>query len=285
MPIHEPLPGGADQQRLLRTIAAHYAGDERVLAVLLFGSLGRGGGDAYSDLDLVVILRDGAAVDVRNELAGLGAALVEQGDAVLMATAAGEAGYLVPQSLCGIAIDYVPLAKVTPYVLPGFLMIAGTLDAAAIQTAAAANAPPPELDLLLHKALWLALGADVALQRGQFWQVRTLEKLRGVLIEIFAGSRGGQRANHLFAETASAELQAKSGRSLPSYVPGSPAQSVASAADALAALLELIEHDLDVLSSGQVQLGPGERAFIGRLKERQAARRGPHGSQQEEVNL
>jgi predicted nucleotidyltransferase len=261
---------------LLQTIAARYAADERVLAVVLFGSLGRGGGDAYSDLDLAVILRDGALVDVLAELEELSVALAAQGDAVLLAAAAGEDGYLVPQSLCGIAIDYAPLAKVSPYVLQGCLVIAGTLDAAVIQAAAAAHAPPPpDLGLLLHKALWLALGADVPLQRGQFWQaLPSLEKMRGALLDIFAASRGGQRAYHLFAEAASAALQAKFGRTLPSHVQGPPAQSVTAAADALAALVDLVEYDLDELSSSQLQLGPGERELLARLRARQAALRG-----------
>jgi hypothetical protein len=219
---------------------------------------------------MAVILRDDAVIDVHSELAGLSAALAEQGDAVLMAAAAGNDGYLVPQSLCGIAIDFTTLAKVTPYVLPGCLVIAGTLEAAAIQAAAAANTPPaPDLPLLVHKALWLALGAAIPLQRGEFWQaVASLEKMRRTLIDIFAFSRGGQRAHHLFAEVASAELQAKFARTLPVCAPGSPAQNVAAATAALGALLDLLEGDLDELSSGQLQLEAGQRTLLGLLQAR-----------------
>jgi predicted nucleotidyltransferase len=279
MTIHQPLPGSARHQHLLERIVAFYAGDDRVLALILFGSLGRGAGDAWSDLDLGVIVRDGVRVDVSAELAQLGAALAEQGDRVLSAADAGDAGYLIPQSLCGIAVDYTELAKVSPYLLDGCIVLGGTLDLAAIHKAAAANEQPqPALSLLVNKALWLALGADIPFQRQQFWQALTsLDRMRGTLLDIFAFSRGGKRASQVFAETASAELQAKFGRTLPAFVPNSPAASTGAGAAALSALLDLLEHDLHELSSGQVQLDPGQRELIARLRERQAALATPSG--------
>jgi hypothetical protein len=274
MAVHRLLPGSAHHRHLLQTIAAFYAGDDRVLAVVIYGSLGRGGGDAYSDLDLGVIVRDGVQVDVSRELAKLSAALSAHGDPILSTADAGDAGYLIPRSLCGIAIDYTELAKVSPFVLAGCTVLAGTLDLETIRKAAAANdKPEPALSLLVHKALWLALGADIPFQRQQFWQALTsLDRMRGTLLDIFAFSRGGKRSSHIFAETASAELQAKFGRTLPAYVPNSPASaSAAAGAAALSALLDLLEHDLSELSNGQLQLGPGERALIARLRARQAA--------------
>ena len=48
-------PGTPEHQALLRAIAEQYADDDRVLAVSVFGSLGRGTWDQYSDLDLDVV--------------------------------------------------------------------------------------------------------------------------------------------------------------------------------------------------------------------------------------
>jgi predicted nucleotidyltransferase len=273
MAIDLPLPGHPHQQNLLQAMVTHYAGDDRVLALILYGSLDRGGGDAWSDLDLGVIVRPGVQVDVSAELAQLGAALAEHGDLVLLASDAGDAGYLIPQSLCGIAVDYTELAKVSPYVLDGCTVLGGTLDLATIRKAAAANEKPqPALSLLVDKALWLALGADIPVQRRQFWQALTsLDRMRGTLLDIFAFSRGGKRSSQVFAETASAELQAKFGRTLPAFVPSSPAASTGASAVALSALLDLLEHDLPELSNGQVQLDPGQRELIARLRARQAA--------------
>ncbi len=273
MATQQSLPGTSLHQGLLQRITEFYAGDERLLALILFGSLGRGAGDAWSDLDLAVIVRDGVHVDVSAELARLSAILAAQGDPILSTADAGDAGYLIPESLCGIAIDYTELAKVSPYVLHGCILLAGTLDMETVWKAAAANdRPPPPLSLLVQKALWLALGAVIPFQRGQFWQaLLSIERMRGALLEIYTFSRSGTRASHVFAETASADLQSKFGRTLPVFVPHSPAASVAAGAAALVALLDLLEDDLPELSNGLLQLGPAEYDLITRLRQRQAA--------------
>ncbi len=267
------LPGTPHHQDLLRRITTFYAADDRLLALILFGSLARGAGDAWSDLDLAVIVRDGVHVDVSAELANLAAVLADYGDPVLSTADAGDAGYVIPRSLCGIAIDYTELSKVSTYVLHGCIVLAGTLGLETILGAAAAiDKPLPPLSLLLQKSLWLGLGADISLRRHQFWQaLPRLESMRKALVEIYAFSRGGTRASQVFAETASADLQAKFGRTLPAFVPHSPAASLSTGAAALAALLDLLKDDLPELSNGQLQLGPAEHELIARLRQRQAA--------------
>ena len=273
MSTPQSLPGTPHHQDLLQRITAFYAADNRLLALILFGSLGRGAGDAWSDLDLAVIVRDGVPVDVSAELAQLAAILADCGDPVLSTADAGDAGYLIPQSLCGIAIDYTELSKVSAYVLHGCILLTGTLDLETILGAAAANDKPlPPLSLLLQKSLWLGLGADISIRRHQFWQaLPRIESMRKALVEIYAFSRGGTRSSQVFDETASADLQTKFGRTLPTFVPHSPAASLATGAAALAALLDLINDDLSELSNGQLQLGPAEYALIARLRQRQAA--------------
>ncbi len=50
--IKHDFAGTPAQQVLQRAIVDHYTGDPRILAVAVFGSLGRGSWDAYSDVDL-----------------------------------------------------------------------------------------------------------------------------------------------------------------------------------------------------------------------------------------
>jgi len=45
-------PGTPQHQTLLHSIVSYYENDPRILAVVIFGSLGRGTWDCYSDLDL-----------------------------------------------------------------------------------------------------------------------------------------------------------------------------------------------------------------------------------------
>ena len=94
--------------------------------------------------------------------------------------------------------------------------------------------------------------------------------MRSALMEIFAASRDGKRAYQVFEEQGSAELKSKFQGTFPQYFPDSPADTVRSLGNALLILLDLIEQELDQLSNGQVQLGPGERDFIERLRARVA---------------
>lgn len=60
-------PGTAQQQRVLQAVADFYHNDQRICAVGLFGSLGRGNGDEFSDLDLDVVIVDQVQIGVRGE--------------------------------------------------------------------------------------------------------------------------------------------------------------------------------------------------------------------------
>jgi len=68
-------PGTAQHQALLQAIVARYKDDSRVLAVIVFGSLGRGNWDDYSDIDLDVVMADETTLDVLCELEQLCEAL------------------------------------------------------------------------------------------------------------------------------------------------------------------------------------------------------------------
>lgn len=268
-----PLPGNRHHRRALAAVTALYTGDDRILAVLIFGSLGRGDWDDYSDLDLAVVARDDAQIDVADETARVAAALAAQGERILFTQAAGEAAYLIPESLCAVAVDYTPLRALTPYVLDGGRVLAGTLGEEAIRRAAKANdSPALAPDQQVRRALWLALGAEIALQRRRFWRaLPTVERLRGALVEVYAVTHGSTRAYAALETGAGPALAAKFGRTLPAYFPDDPAKSVRALGDALIALLHLIEHDLDELSNGQAQLSPDERELIDRLRARLAA--------------
>ena len=275
MPIEHALPGSPEQQALLRTISTVYSDDIRILAVILFGSLARGSGDVYSDLDMVVIVRDDAEVDFASELVRLSAALAENGLRTLLTQAAGNAVYLTTETLFSVAIDYAKLRETPSYLLAGYLVLSGTVDAAAIESAAKANEEPqfpPQVEL--HRALWLALVVDGHLHRGWYWPaLSSLNKMRGALLEIFTLSRSGKRSVRFFDRTAGMELKTMLGRTLPAYFPTSPEQTVASLSDALLAVLDLLEFHLAELGNGQLQLGAGERELVVRLRARQAALR------------
>jgi len=269
------LPGTALQQALLEAITDTYCDDARVRAVVLFGSLARNDWDGYSDLDLAIVLQDDVQLDIAYEVDAVRDMLHTRGNSVLFAQVAGNDGYLLSQSLNGIALQYSALKATPPYVLAGCAVLCGSLSIDELLAAGRANTQPaPPLDQEIHRALWLALDVDIKLQRRQFWSaVRTIGKIRDALMGVFVTCRGGRRTDQGFEAEASAAWKAKFGATLPQYRADSPSASIRSLADALDALLWMMEHDLDELSLGKIRLGPGELEAIRHLRARQHALR------------
>ncbi len=265
-------PGTPRQQRVLRALSAHYESDARVLAVLVFGSVGRGEGDEFADLDTAVVVNDNAVLSVTEELARLRERLEAGGDRVLFTQAAGDDGHVLLDGLLGLSVTYSPPRSVSAYVLSGFRMLAGTLTPEAIRAAARANAEKvPPIELLVHQALWLAVNADIALQRGLFWRaLHAVEPMRRALLSTFAYSRGGYRPYHVFEAQASNSLKALFGRTFPQYDPDSPAESLGSMRAALGALLDLVEQHLEEITAGQARLTPELRETVTQIRARQA---------------
>jgi len=265
------LPGTDHQQALLQTIVDRYHADTRVGALLVFGSLGRDDWDARSDLDLAVILNQGAEIPVNDEIEAVSDALLRSGQPVLFTQVVGEDGYLLLRSLTGIAIRYHPLQTVEAGVLDGMRVLCGAMPVDAILDAARANAQEPLAPVHeLHRMLWLALDADIKLQRRQFWNaLPTLNRMRDALVAIFAVARGGRRAYRFFEAEASIQLKTALGRTLPHYAPEDPTASIRAQSAALMRLLQVIDEHLDELSNGQLALGEGEAEVLERLHDRQ----------------
>jgi hypothetical protein len=259
-------PGNAQHQRVLRAVAAFYAADPRVLAVAVFGSLGRGNWDDYSDLDLDVVLADGVRVEPVPELERLCVALAASGERAAIVVADGpEAGDVVLESLLGLSIRFHPLATTSPNIVESLRLLWGRIGVDEIRAAGLARSatPPPARDLLL-RCIREALAVDIALQRGRlWWAVECLQSLRGLLLALFARTHGGGRPLQTFLALAPEALQTQLGATLPHY-------SLASARDALRAALDLLEEGLPALAADQVALTAADRALLRQLRERQA---------------
>ena len=66
LPVHKPTP---QQQELIERIAGFLQGEPCVQSAYLSGSLGKGRGDAFSDVDVLVVTADGAAVSASASIA------------------------------------------------------------------------------------------------------------------------------------------------------------------------------------------------------------------------
>ena len=113
-----------------------------------------------------VVVHDDVPIDIPGETKRVCAAVTELGEQVLFTEVAGDDVYLVLGSPSGIALSFHPLKSMSPYVLEGWRILLGTLDAEIIRSAANANQhAEPLLSQQVHRALWLALGVDIILQR------------------------------------------------------------------------------------------------------------------------
>jgi len=100
--MHElkDLPGTLQHQTILRSIVSYYKNDPRILAIAIFGSLGRGNWDCYSDLDLDVVIANAVEIDIDPELNRLCASLASIDEQIaLMIPDGDEAADVVFKSL------------------------------------------------------------------------------------------------------------------------------------------------------------------------------------------
>lgn len=244
-------PGTLQHQTLLHAIVSRYANDPRILAVAIFGSLGRDTWDRYSDLDLDVVIADQVEVDINAELKQLSASFASINEQVALIIPDGtDAADIVLNSLMELSIRYHPLSTTSPNIVDSFQLLMGRIDRTAIEAAGLANRylDDEPLDQLLDRCIRYAIEVDIALHRGQIWgAVELLHRMRGLLMELFTRTHGGQRAYQFFQAKADLGLQTRLGTTLPRY-------DLKSVQDSLTQILDILRHDLEQLSDGQVQL-------------------------------
>jgi len=260
-------PGTPQHQALLSAVVSYYADDPRILAVAVFGSLGRGTWDRYSDLDLDVVISADVVIDVVQELTRLCNSFAAIGErAALIIPDNYDAGDVVLESLLELSIRYHPLNATSPNIVDSLRVLMGQIDHTAIATAGQANRRTKEEtpDQLLDRLVRYAVEVDVALQRRQIWSaVDLLHRMRTLVMELFTNTRNGARPLHIFQAEADTELQSRLAATLPQY-------NLLSAQRSLLHFLGFLEHDLDELASSKVQLRDSHRQVLKNVRMRQS---------------
>ena len=238
-----------------------------MLAICLFGSLGRGSWDEYSDVDLDVVVADDAVVDPADEVRRLCLAAGEE--PVVVDRDGLQAVDVVLPSLLELSVRYHRLAETSPNIVDSLVLIAGRLDGAAVRAAGLANRRPPSKTVADHvrASLRQAVTLDGRLRRRRFWLAyQMLYLMRLELLSAFARSREAARPFHAVAAAARPELRARLARTL-------PGDDLPSLQRAFVALLDLLEHHLPSLVGGQAELDEAQRRLLRALRERQSALR------------
>jgi predicted nucleotidyltransferase len=238
--------GSPRMRAMLAAIVDHYADDLRVRAVAVFGSLGRGAWDAYSDADLDVVTADGIAVDVAAEVAALCQALEAAGEhAVLIVPGPRvDSADVVLASLLEFSIRYHPLEATSPNITDSLVVLAGTLSAAEIVAAGEANrAPAPAPAEYLARCLRYTLEADSALRRGELWgALDLLHRARTLLFDLYAATHtGAPRLHHLQRDAPGSPLTTLLAGTVPTL-------DAAALRATHSMLLDVLEHRLTELT-------------------------------------
>jgi predicted nucleotidyltransferase len=171
--------GSSAHRAIMEQVIAHYSGDDRVLAVAVFGSVATGAWHELSDVDLNVVIGDCAAVQPADEAAAL------FGSAAAIILARADSADLVLDSLEQISIRWHPLRSTSPNISATVRVIHGGLSDADLAAAGEANRTAPDEQRLLDVLVRDAIEAGKSLARGRRWEAavsveRMRESLRGL---------------------------------------------------------------------------------------------------------
>ncbi len=263
---HQSYPGTPQHQAVQRAIVEHYENDPRILAVAVFGSLGRGNWDEHSDIDLDVVVADEVSLNTVEEIIHLCQTFAPLGERLAVIIPGGtDAGDVVFESLLQLSVRYHPLAATHPNIVESLRVLTGCIDHAAIAAAGSANQRSRKpVEETLAECVRYAAVIDVTLLRHSLWDaIEALYDLRFLLMELYTLTHGGQRPWQFFQANADPDLQAQLGHALPQY-------SLVSVQASLECCLDLLEHDLGRLTNAQIQLPDAYQKVLQAVRARQA---------------
>jgi len=171
---------GSDRHSdLIDEVVSFYAGDARVRAVAVFGSVGAGTWHELSDVDLDVVTADDVAVKPQDE--------VEEvfGARATIILASEDSADVVLDSLEEISIRWHPLATTSPNISSTVHVVAGTLSDADVRAAADANRGTVDRERLLDVLVRAAIEASNAIRRDRPWSaVLAVQEMRHALTSL-----------------------------------------------------------------------------------------------------
>ena len=260
------FPGTSRHQAVLRSIVSYYENDPRILAVAIFGSLGRGNWDRYSDLDLDVVVGNEVKIDIETELTRLCASFGSIDEQIALLIPYEDDADVVFRSLLELSIRYHPLSSTSPDIVDSLLLLLARIDRSAIQTAGLSNRKPDAepLGRELDRCIRYALEVDGALQRGYRWSaIELLHYMRRSMMALFTRSHHGERSYQFFQKEADQDMQVRLGGTLPLF-------DLKSIQESLAQFLDILVNDLDKLTGGQVNLTGTHAEILTKIRSRQA---------------
>jgi predicted nucleotidyltransferase len=235
----------------------------------VFGSLGRGNWDEYSDIDLNVVVADGVDVDPIAEWDSLRPVLAEVDERVaVVVPSASDAVDIVFESLVELSIRYHPLAATSPNIIDSAIVLYGgiTVDDLAAATRGRIREPAMTIDDVLAACVRDALYCERSLYRNRPWSAAyALHRIQMGLMNAYGMTHGGFRGWMTFESDADPALQDR-------LAATSFQHTATSMRESLLSLIDVLEHHADAFTGGQTRFDKGGRVVLARLRERVIAR-------------
>lgn len=201
------LPGNKTHQKILQTLLELFRNDTNIEALIVFGSLGRGDWDDYSDLDLDAVVKDAQRAVIQKEIAKM---LVVLADAGFSALSSFEEFpnelVIILETLDRISIRFHLLKDTHPAIVGSMRVLFGRLSREDIQKSSIRKEKVIDFNLLNNKFLELSIYVPVSLRRNKLINALFfLNKMRQTLIQIYIHSHNLSREFD-FEESADTSL-------------------------------------------------------------------------------
>ena len=257
--------GTKHHQQILKTIQNFYSEDKRITQILVFGSLGRGNWDEYSDIDLDIILIDGVVANARNELIRLCTKIQNEHGLGALIIADAEEGDVVLSNLVEFSVRYHALNDTKPAILESMQTLSGSLSLEEIRASANYDYDPIQKDAadIVNEYIRYTLGLHHAIMRQRVWMAtEMLHRARNLLVLMYAVTNNASRPTHFFDKHAGSELrQLLTTLTVPAELKFMKR--------AFCNAISLLENHIDVFSNGVYQLTSTQIVMVEQLKQLQ----------------
>lgn len=219
----------------------------------VFGSLGRGNWDIYSDLDLDVIVTDDSEAVINQEMKDIFSEFQKQKlNILLQFQEVANEWIIIFKTLDRVSIRFHLIENTVPHILSTLKILLGTINLSDIRRVIKKNETGHnDLKLLKNKFIELSIYVPIAIKRGNFSNaIFFLNKMRNIIIEIYTLSKGIPRLLD-FEKSAEPKIMQELSKTYPAFQPDSVRQSFLE-------LVNLFIHSINSYSDNLIELNGKE---------------------------
>ena len=190
------LPGNSNHRKILQILLNSFSKDNNILVFGVFGSVGRGNWDDYSDLDLDIIVKDDSEIKIKQQLNALLKSISDVNLIVLVSFEEFKNEYvIILNTLDRISIRFHIKEDTVYHILDSLKILYGTLSKEEIEKSITKpNTEKQNIGILKNKFLELSIYVPISLKRKRLINAEFfLNKMRNTVIDIYLKSRNMNR--------------------------------------------------------------------------------------------